>query len=285
MPSNVCRTNGSFVVVGGLRFKIHIARDTLVRFQRQNESNCRLSRPRHAYLLIAHAYVHADIDADSFMPPNVHEDHTGCGRRTPRMWKGNTPAARPWPKATFGMAHAPTIHGPFMSTRVLTRARRRWVDAFGSSACFIFFLIRHIWHLVSLLELVRMDMYGYQYSHMASFSCPDRSSDACASPALALSPSTCRHACAHHVAMHSHGPVRVKMLTPTRGACRFAQASTYSMGGYQHPLGHGRSLIFLALVATGNATDVKVLGAAPHNILNVFVNAATYPAYLVEYGP
>ncbi len=59
----------------------------------------------------------------------------------------------------------------------------------------------------------------------------------------------------------------------------------YSMGGYQHPLGNGRNLIFLALVATGNATDVRVLGAAPNHILNVFVNAATYPAYLIEYGP
>jgi hypothetical protein len=66
------------------------------------------------------------------------------------------------------------------------------------------------------------------------------------------------------------------------GCIWFARQSTYSMGGYQHPIGNNRFLIFLALVAMGDAAEVKTVRP---DILNVFVNAATYPAYLIEYSP
>jgi len=65
------------------------------------------------------------------------------------------------------------------------------------------------------------------------------------------------------------------------GCIWFAQQNSYSMGGYQfqNPL-TGMAEVFLAVVQCGDGNDVKIIRG---NILNVYANAATYPAYKVSF--
>ena len=65
------------------------------------------------------------------------------------------------------------------------------------------------------------------------------------------------------------------------GCLWFAVRSSYSMRGFQHPVGNGHNQLFLCLVAGGNAQDVKYI--RKNRILNVYKDEATYPAYLITY--
>lgn len=53
------------------------------------------------------------------------------------------------------------------------------------------------------------------------------------------------------------------------------------MGGFQHVMSNGKHQVFLAFVSCGNKSDVKFI--RNDKILNVYKNAATYPAYLLTY--
>lgn len=66
------------------------------------------------------------------------------------------------------------------------------------------------------------------------------------------------------------------------GCLWFAVQSTYSMGGYQHVTANGETLIILALVANNKRTQhvKKIRG---DQILNVYANECTYPAYVLSY--
>eukprot|EP00485_Elphidium_margaritaceum_P013387 CAMPEP_0202731034 /NCGR_PEP_ID=MMETSP1385-20130828/186943_1 /ASSEMBLY_ACC=CAM_ASM_000861 /TAXON_ID=933848 /ORGANISM="Elphidium margaritaceum" /LENGTH=743 /DNA_ID=CAMNT_0049397317 /DNA_START=44 /DNA_END=2275 /DNA_ORIENTATION=- len=61
----------------------------------------------------------------------------------------------------------------------------------------------------------------------------------------------------------------------------YATENIYSMGGFQHSLPDGRQQVFLAFVCCGNHNDVKFI--RNNQILNVYKDAATYPAYLLTY--
>jgi len=61
----------------------------------------------------------------------------------------------------------------------------------------------------------------------------------------------------------------------------YATENTYSMGGFEHNSDHGKKQVFLAFVCCGNTHDVKFI--RNDQILNVYKNAATYPAYLLTY--
>jgi len=67
------------------------------------------------------------------------------------------------------------------------------------------------------------------------------------------------------------------------GCLWYATENTYSMGGFQHVMTDrsGRHQVFLAFVCCGNKSDVKFI--RQDKILNVYKNAATYPAYLLTY--
>ena len=65
------------------------------------------------------------------------------------------------------------------------------------------------------------------------------------------------------------------------GCLWYAVNSSYSMNGFQHVIGNGKSQLFLCLVAGGNTTHVKYI--RNNKILNVYQNDATYPAYLITY--
>jgi len=65
------------------------------------------------------------------------------------------------------------------------------------------------------------------------------------------------------------------------GCLWYAVNSSYSMNGFQHPIGNGQSQLFLCLVAGGKDNDVKYI--RNNKILNVYKNEATYPAYLITY--
>eukprot|EP00483_Globobulimina_turgida_P009588 UN09607 len=54
------------------------------------------------------------------------------------------------------------------------------------------------------------------------------------------------------------------------------------MGGFQHAKSNGQHQVFLAFVCCGNnQKDVKFI--RQNKILNVYKDAATYPAYLLTY--
>ena len=67
-----------------------------------------------------------------------------------------------------------------------------------------------------------------------------------------------------------------------RYASRFATENTYSMNGFQHVLGNRKHQCFLAFVCCGHQGDVKFI--RQNKILNVYKDAATYPAYLLTYS-
>jgi len=61
----------------------------------------------------------------------------------------------------------------------------------------------------------------------------------------------------------------------------FATENTYSMNGFQHVMSNGQHQCFLAFVCCGDGDDVKFIRS--DQILNVYKDAATYPAYLLTY--
>ena len=61
----------------------------------------------------------------------------------------------------------------------------------------------------------------------------------------------------------------------------FATENTYSMNGFQHVISGSQHQVFLAFVCCGDSNDVKFI--RNDAILNVYKDAATYPAYLLTY--
>ncbi len=65
------------------------------------------------------------------------------------------------------------------------------------------------------------------------------------------------------------------------GCIWFALQNNYSMSGYQYTGDAAGNQVFLAFVACGDQEAVKFIRGG--QILNVYKNEATYPAYIVTY--